>query len=62
MSRIVVLQGSVRRGGNTQMLVEAFVKGAEQQNCVEVISVADYHVNPCIGCNSCFSRENHQCF
>lgn len=24
--------------------------------------VADYKVNPCIGCNSCFSREGNQCF
>ena len=31
-------------------------------NNVEIVSVADYKVNPCIGCNSCFSREGNQCF
>lgn len=62
MSKIVVLVGSVRKEGNTDLLAKSFVDGAKIHNDVEVISVADYKVNPCIGCNSCFSRENHQCF
>ena len=62
MSNIIVLSGSPRKGGNTDLLVDAFVKGAEKNNNVEVISVADYKVNPCIGCNSCFDREGHDCF
>ena len=61
MSNIVVLSGSMRKGGNTEMLVQAFVHGAEKNNCVDVISVADYKVNPCIGCNTCFAREGHEC-
>ena len=62
MSNIVVLSGSVRKGGNTELLVQAFVDGANKNNSVEVISVADYKVNPCIGCNTCFDREGHECF
>ena len=62
MSNIVVLSGSVRKGGNTELLVQAFVDGAKKNNSVEVISVADYKVNPCIGCNTCFDREGHECF
>lgn len=62
MSKIVVLAGSPRKNGNTDLLVKAFVDGAGIKNDVEVVSVADYKVNPCIGCNSCFSRESHQCF
>ena len=49
MSNIIVLSGSVRKGGNTELLVQAFVDGAKKNNNVEVISVADYKVNPCIG-------------
>ena len=56
MSNIIVLSGSPRKGGNTDLLVDAFVKGAEKNNNVEVVSVADYKVNPCIG------REGHECF
>ena len=62
MSNIVVLAGSVRKGGNTDLLVQAFADGAEKNNTVEIISVADYKVNPCIGCNTCFEREGHECF
>jgi multimeric flavodoxin WrbA len=62
MSRIVILVGSMRKGGNTDMLAKSFAKGASKNNIVELISVADYSINPCIGCNSCFKRENNLCF
>lgn len=62
MSNIVVLMGSVRKGGNTDLLVQAFAEGAEKNNTVEIISAADYKVNPCIGCNTCFEREGNRCF
>ena len=56
MSNIVILMGSVRKGGNTDLLVQAFAEGAEKNNTVEIISAADSKVNPCIGCNTCFER------
>ena len=62
MSRIVILVGSIRKGGNTDLLAQAFAEGAGKNNMVEIVSVADYKVNPCIGCNSCFTREGNQCF
>ena len=62
MSKILILAGSPRKGGNTDRLVEAFVKGACDDNTIEIVSVADYKVNPCIGCNSCFTREENRCF
>jgi multimeric flavodoxin WrbA len=61
-NKIIVLAGSPRKEGNTDRLVAAFVKGAEKNNEVEVFSVHNYKVNPCIGCNSCFSRERNNCF
>ena len=62
MSKIIVLVGSMRKGGNTDLLAKAFAKGAGKNNTVEIISVADYKVNPCIGCNSCFKRKGNECF
>ena len=62
MSRILILVGSVRRGGNTDLLAHAFAKGAREHHDVEIVSVADYRVCPCIGCNSCFGRADHACF
>ena len=44
------------------MLALAFSEGASKNNTVEIVSVADYKVNPCIGCNSCFTMEGNQCF
>ena len=58
---ILILSGSPRKGGNTDLLVEAFVKGASQKHHVEVVSVHDYIVNPCMGCNACFRNEQHIC-
>ena len=48
---ILILSGSPRKGGNTDLLVEAFARGASQKHHVEVVSVHDYKVNPCMGCN-----------
>lgn len=62
MSNIVILVGSMRKGGNTDLLAQAFAEGARENNSVEIVSVADYKVNPCIGCNSCFTREGNKCF
>ena len=58
---ILILSGSPRKGGNTDLLVEAFVKGASQKHHVEVVPVRDYKVNPCMGCNACFRNEQHLC-
>ena len=62
MSNIVILAGSVRKNGNIARLAQRFAEGAAKNNNVEIVSVADYNVNPCIGCNSCFTREGNQCF
>lgn len=53
--------GSKRKGGNTDVLVKAFVEGASLHNHVEVVSVADYRVLPCTGCNNCFHNEGYHC-
>ena len=62
MGKIVVLVGSMRKEGNTDLLAKAFVDGASKKNDVEIISVTEYKVNPCIGCNSCFERKDNSCF
>jgi len=44
MGKIIVLVGSVRRGGNTELLAKSFAGGAGMNQEVELISVADYHI------------------
>lgn len=62
MSNIVILVGSPRRGGNTDQLANAFAEGALENNDVKMLRVADMDIAPCIGCNTCFSREDMSCF
>ena len=54
---ILILAGSPRKDGNTELLAEAFAKGAVEHHHVEIISVRDYMVNPCLGCNACFKTD-----
>ena len=61
MSKIIILAGSMRKDGNTDLLVRSFAGGAEEKNSVEIISVADVQVHPCTGCNVCFSSEGNRC-
>ena len=58
---IVVLNGSPRRGGNTDALVNAFVAEASKRHHVNVYRASDYDIHPCIGCNACFASDEHRC-
>ena len=58
---ILILSGSPRKGGNTDLLVEAFVKGLSPKHDVEIVSVRDFRISPCMGCNYCFRNESHAC-
>lgn len=59
--RVLVLNGSPRKHGNTELLARAFAKGAEENNEVEVLPVADFDISPCIGCNYCYVSEGGKC-
>ena len=59
--KILIISGSPRKGGNTELLAEAFAKGAAEHHHVEIVSVRDYKVNPCLGCNACFKTNGRSC-
>jgi multimeric flavodoxin WrbA len=61
MKRIVVLAGSPRRNGNTDMLVDSFRKGAGEKNEVTVLSVNRLKIGSCTGCNACFRSVGGRC-
>ncbi len=52
---ILILSGSPRNNGNTDLLVKAFSEGAAKKHHIEIVSVRDYTVHPCTGCNACFT-------
>ena len=58
---ILIISGSPRKSGNTELLVDAFARGASEHHHVEIVAVRIYNVNPCLGCNACFVSEGNSC-
>jgi multimeric flavodoxin WrbA len=53
-AKILGLFGSPRRGGNTDILLEEMLKGAEAQGAkTEKIIISQLTVTPCIECHGC---------
>ena len=52
--QILAINGSPRRRGNTEVLLDAMVKGILANGAeIEVIRVSDHNIHPCIGCGGC---------
>ena len=59
--RVLILSGSPRKGGNSDLLCDEFMRGAQESgNEVEKIRVAEKNVAPCKGCYYC-ERSGGQC-
>lgn len=55
---ITVLNGSPRPAGNTEIMADAFIKGAsEKGHTVVKINLAGKKVSGCLGCQKCFTAE-----
>ncbi len=60
MKKVLILSGSPRKGGNSDMLCDEFMRGAiESGNDVIKINVAEKKVAPCTGCYAC--KESGKC-
>ena len=56
--KITVLNGSPRRNGNTEIMVNEFVRGAgEAGHETTVIYLAGKKINGCLGCQYCFVHD-----
>lgn len=54
MKKVLILSGSPRKNGNSDMLCDEFAKGAaERGNAVEKIRVAEKNVGYCKACYAC---------
>lgn len=62
MSKIAVVLGSPRANGNTRMLADAFIRGAEGHNGIDMIQLGGMNISPCRECNYCYRNEEHECF
>ena len=54
--KILVLKGSPRKNGNSDMMADAWIKGAETNgHQVKVIRTADCNLSGCRACNGCWN-------
>jgi len=54
---ILVLTGSPRKGGNSDLLADAFITGAQQSgHTVVKFEAAEKNIKGCRACNTCFSK------
>ncbi len=52
---IVIINGSPRTNGNSDLLCDEFIRGArESGNQTEKVSLREYTVSPCRACYACF--------
>ena len=60
MNKILGIGGSPRKGGNSDILMKRFFKGARDGGvATEEIQLRDYQFQPCIGCERC--RKDKRC-
>ena len=61
--KILALNGSFRKNGNTEILLKQALMGAESEGAsVEMIRLTDYKIGPCRGCGLClFGKMSARC-
>ena len=58
--RVLGIVGSPRRGGNTEILVDEALRGAEEAGAlVEKVILRKLNIGPCLGCDVC--RKTGEC-
>ena len=58
--KVLIISASPRRGGNSDLLCDQFLKGAsEAGHQVEKISLLEHKINYCTGCGVCPSLGVH---
>ncbi len=62
MKKIMILNGSPRKNGNTSTLIEKFCAGARQKgNECEVFHLDSMNINGCKGCFGCDKNREYPC-
>lgn len=61
MKKVLIITSSLREQSNSTLLAQAFKEGAEEkENKVEIISLRENRIAPCVGCGSC--QVHGECF
>ena len=54
--RVLVITGSPRKGGNSDMMAEAFIKGLPEAYEVERFDAGRKKIGGCRACNTCYTK------
>lgn len=60
--KVLILSASPRKGGNSDILCDEFLKGAQDNgNDVEKLFLRDKNINMCTGCGYCTNNDYNGC-
>jgi multimeric flavodoxin WrbA len=62
--KILIISGSPKKDGNTQALIDEFMKGARSKDAkIEVVHAANlkYKANGCRSCRTCQKSDKYEC-
>ncbi|MBP1737201.1 MAG: reductase [Oscillospiraceae bacterium] len=60
--KILIINGSPRAHGNTETIVDSFIKGAEEAGSTAVkINIQQMDIHPCLGCYGCQMGKGSPC-
>jgi multimeric flavodoxin WrbA len=61
-TKVVALNGSARKGGNTAILLRYVLKELEKEGIeTELIELSGARIHGCLACRKCSSKKNRQC-
>lgn len=55
--KIVLLNGSPRKGGNTEIMVDTFMENVDMKHEVVKLNVASMNIKGCLGCKYCWLHQ-----
>lgn len=55
--KIIVLNGSPRKNGNTEIMVQTFADTAKKNHHVEILNIASMNIRGCLGCKYCWAHQ-----
>jgi multimeric flavodoxin WrbA len=60
--KVVAINGSARKGGNTAILLRTVMKELENEGIeTELIELSGATIHGCLACRKCSSRKDHRC-
>ena len=61
MKKIVLVDASPRKNGNSEVIVDTLVKELGGGADVTVFKMREKHVNPCMACGACQGKDAPKC-